>query len=121
MKHILPCGDHYRLVDSKDIAYITACQNYTKIYLMDKTMVLCNMSLTAMIESLESTFIQTHKSYAVNLLALEKCYKNGTLFLVNDIQVPISRRKYQDIIIKWKELYSDVIEDKAKLTVHHRD
>lgn len=107
MKIILPCGDHYQLIDSISISHIEACQNYTKVYLLDSTMVLCNMSMVAMVEKLDSTFMQIHKSYTVNLAKVTKYYKKGTVQLVNGVSVPIARRRHKELMTKWQNIYDD--------------
>ncbi len=103
MKHILPCGDHLRIVDSNTIYYIGACQNYTKIYLSDDSMLLCSMSMVKLLELLGTNFLLVHKSYAVNIRAVEIYKKSGSVALFNSVEIPVSRRRQKDIVEQWRE------------------
>ena len=103
MKHILPCGDHYQLIDSQTISYVQACQNYTKIYLLDETMIFCSLSMVKLLNCLGSQFQQIHKSYLINLHTVVRCYKAGAVLLNNGVQVPISRRRQKELLSKWEE------------------
>lgn len=105
MKCILSCGDHFRLVDNTMISHIEACQNYTKVYLLDETMILCSMNMLAMLDCLGGTFLQVHKSYTVNLEKVIKYYKKGTIELENGARVPLARRRHKELMMRWKDIY----------------
>ena len=71
-------------------------------------MILCSLSMVKLLDCLGDKFQQVHKSYMVNLLTVDKCYKAGTVLLNNGAKVPISRRRQKELLAKWQETISEM-------------
>ena len=86
----------HRIVLS-DIVFIEGMENYVKIYTVS-TMIVARMTLKGIMASLpEGMFIQTHKSYIINIRHLDSIEGN-MLRLHHDHTVPISKNLRQELI-----------------------
>lgn len=82
----------------QDILFIEAMENYVAIYLQDKKVV-AHATLKGIIGLLPNTyFIQTHKSYIVNIPAITSI--EGNLLLISKYQVPISKYQKEEVMGK---------------------
>lgn len=101
-----PKEDHFFIkVDSKyekifydEILFIEAMQNYVQIVTeRDKHVSL--LSMKALLKELpESTFLQVHKSYLVNIDKIRTI--DGNQLLIDKSKIPISRGLKNDLIPK---------------------
>lgn len=84
------------------ISHIKGEGNYTSLFFKEKTKtILTSVTLTSFeqeIEGVSSSFFRPHKSFLVNLSAIDYIKKNGinkTLIMKNGEVIPISRLKYK--------------------------
>ncbi len=90
-------GRQYYQVPVEDILYLRADHNYVHIELTNNKTVLQRSSLREALEKLpDDTFVQTHRSYAVNLSKISH-WDNENLY-VQDDAIPISRGRRKDIL-----------------------
>ena len=76
----------------KDIEYIEAMENYSKIHTSDGHMIVARNSLKSLYDQLEKTrFIRIHKSFIVPASAI-KSYTRQNLQLVSGTTLPIGRQ-----------------------------
>lgn len=88
-------GNAYARVKVSDIHYLKAENIYTELHTKDKKW-LKRSSLKDLMDELHgSTFIQTHRSYAVNLEHIIG-WSSKTIH-VNGTEIPVSRRLWDDI------------------------
>lgn len=90
-------GKQYYQVPIADILYLRADHNYVHIELANKRAVLQRSSLRETLEQVpEELFVQTHRSYAVNLKKVDKW--DGEYLYVQDNAIPISRGRRKEVI-----------------------
>lgn len=94
-------NDTYIIVPIYDILYCKAAGSYTKVYLRDNR-ILLHTTLLKKIESNlpKQTFIRCHNSYLVNISEVKAFKKKGKVVFINGVEIPISRRKYKDVILR---------------------
>ena len=81
-------------ISADDILYLEAISRKTKMFLMDKT-VMINLNFKNAEESLPKGFFKCHRSYIVNLLRVSSIKKYESV-MDNGVSVPISRRVYNE-------------------------
>jgi DNA-binding LytR/AlgR family response regulator len=90
-------GRQYYQVPIEDIMYLRADHNYVHIELANHKAVLQRSSLRETLEQLpEGLFVQTHRSYAVNLRKVSS-WDNDYLY-VEDNAIPISRGRRKEVV-----------------------
>lgn len=84
------------VVDTDDITFIEAMDNYVKVFRKNLPMVLSQITMKEMESLLPSDrFIRVHRSYIVNLDAIDK-FSNRRIFILDtDNPIPVGR-KYID-------------------------
>lgn len=87
-------GENVRIAFDS-IAYIEALSHKTAVYTQD-TVLKTSEPFGAVAARLSSDFIQCHRSYAVNLRAVNRIQKND-LVLDSGRTVPVSRRLYNSV------------------------
>lgn len=111
---VLKSQNHIEIVELKSILYIEAQSNYSKFFYLTKNNTTKNTIIShsiAMYEELlsEMQFYRVHRSYLVNLKQIEKINASQQLIILkNGIQLPISRRKYNDFINSLTESQSAI-------------
>lgn len=89
-------GKQYYQVPVEDIMYMRAAHNYIHIELANKKAVLQRSSLRETLEQLpDDLFVQTHRSYAVNLEKVSRW--DGEYLYVEDDAIPISRGRRREV------------------------
>ncbi|SDC64702.1 LytR/AlgR family response regulator transcription factor [Niabella drilacis] len=99
-KIALPSAKEIRFVSPADIIYCEAKNNYTIFYLTAGEKLVIAKPLYEYDELLEDYgFIRCHNSYLVNRYFIKSILKEdgGSLLLENDVQLPISRQKKEQI------------------------
>lgn len=93
MKILISSSKGLRGVESNNIIYCEADNNYTNIYLTENRKFLATVCLKEIEELLSlNNFFRCHKSFLVNLDFFEELdYSHNTIILVNAIQVKFSR------------------------------
>jgi DNA-binding LytR/AlgR family response regulator len=89
-------GKQYFQVPVNDILYIRAEHIYVKITLEGKEDVVQRATLKEMIDQLpEGQFVQTHRSYAVNIRQVTSWDRENLYF--QDIPIPVSRGRRREV------------------------
>lgn len=79
-----------------DILFVEALENYLSIQLPDRKIII-RSTLKTMLESLPpQQFVQTHKSYLVNLDKVQSV--EGTLLQLGNFRVPMARQQKEHIL-----------------------
>ncbi len=100
-KIALPTIHGYELVQLNNIIYCESKSNYTNIYLNNGQQLLVSRTLKDIEELLNMhPFFRIHNSYLVNLQFAVRYTKGegGFLVLNNDITVPVSRTKKEELL-----------------------
>lgn len=98
--------DSFIKIDWNTLLYIEGMQNYLKLHLIDKTIVI-HQTMTAIEELLpQDSFYRIHKSYLVNINHIESI--SGTRLFVNKKELPISRMRKETLLkeVVYKKLLS---------------
>jgi two-component system, LytTR family, response regulator len=109
---LIPRGNHIRIISQKDVMYVRAESNYSVIVKDDKTeWTLCH-TLEYVENILEqSPFFRCHKSFLVNLLKVHEITLNKSeLTMLNNIRIPIARRKRKDFIEALHKIENSTVE-----------
>lgn len=86
------------LFDTKDIICLEGTNNYTKLFFTGQKPLLVARTLKEYEDILaEHKFLRIHKSFLINTAHVKKMDNMGTLWLTNDIAVPVSRRKKSEV------------------------
>lgn len=81
-------------IDCDDITYIESYGHYCSIH--SKETIEVKTSISSLLSQLPDFFIQTHRSYLVNLKHLESIRKDACI-LTENIQIPIARSSIQKV------------------------
>lgn len=98
--------DSFIKIDSNNLLYIEGMQNYLKLYLIDKTIVI-HQTMTTIEELLpQANFFRIHKSYLVNINHIDSI--SGTRLFINGKELPISRMRKEALLkeVVYKKLLS---------------
>ena len=91
---LMPTFRSISLVDTDEITYLQAMQNYCRLYKYDGTHILTSLSFGKTIELLEPYgFYQCHKSYALKLDTVLKYFKEGKVEIEGNVMIPVARRR----------------------------
>jgi two-component system LytT family response regulator len=93
-------------IELKDIVYVEASNNYSKIMLNDASVHLLSKTLKDVQELLEeSHFHRIHRQYLVNLNCVRHFNRNeGLLTMDSKLQLPIVRNQYERFLEKYHRL-----------------
>ena len=104
-KITIPQLDGFEVINTSDILYCKADDNYTEIYLNNNKKKLVSKTLKYFEEALSnSSFARVHKSYLVNVNEVVKYLKGkgGSVVLSNGKQVIVSASKKSDLLSYFK-------------------
>lgn len=104
-KITLPQQDGFEVLETADIMYCKADDNYTEIYLKDNKKKLVSKTLKYIEERLEtSNFARVHKSYLVNVNEIVKYVKGkgGSVVLSNGQEILVSASKKSKLLAYFK-------------------
>ena len=95
-----PTSQGYQMIDSNDIEYIQSDGNYSKLFLIDTSMIHVNKTISALSKHLcPQNFIRTHHQYLVNKQCTTAYHKkDGQLILCSGKRIPVSVRKRKDTL-----------------------
>lgn len=103
----IPTNEGFELVPADQIIYCEANNNYTHLYLRDKTKIVACRSLKDLEEQLQDfkSFLRVHHSYLVNLNEVTKYIRGdgGYLVLANGSTVSVSRGR-KDALMKFLDI-----------------
>jgi len=95
-KFTIPTQFGFEVVDTKEILYCKADDNYTHIYLIDNSEKLISKTLGFFENQLKDNgFLRIHKSYLINLAAIKSYHKGkgGTVVLHNGKSLAVASSK----------------------------
>lgn len=104
-KITIPQLDGFEILNTSDILYCKADDNYTEIYLNNNKKKIVSKTLKYFEEALTSSgFARVHKSYLVNVNEVVKYVKGkgGSVVLSNGKQVMVSASKKSDLLTYFK-------------------
>lgn len=104
-KITIPQQDGFEVLETKDILYCKADDNYTEIYLNNNKKKLVSKTLKYFEEILkESNFARVHKSFLVNVNEVTKYRKGkgGSVVLSNGKEIMVSASKKSDLLSYFK-------------------
>ncbi|MCK8482167.1 LytR/AlgR family response regulator transcription factor [Psychroserpens algicola] len=104
-KITIPQQDGFEVLETADILYCKADDNYTEIYLNTNKKKLVSKTLKYFEEALsDSSFARVHKSYLVNVNEVKKYIKGkgGSVVLSNGKQIMVSASKKSDLLSYFK-------------------
>jgi two-component system LytT family response regulator len=104
-KITIPHLDGFEIIETANIMYCKADDNYTEIYLNDNKKKLVSKTLKYIEESLkDANFARVHKSYLVNVDEIVKYVKGkgGSVVLSNGKEVMVSASKKSDLLSYFK-------------------
>lgn len=90
-------------INLKDLFYIEAFGHSSTLYCKNNEYTV-KMSVSEIKDSLDESFLYCHRSYIVNLKHILKLSKTD-LFLDNGKTVPVSRRMYNDVNMRFIKYY----------------
>jgi len=99
-KIALPIGGGYRIVAINNIVRCQSDNNYTNIFCGDENKILISRTLKEIEELLKDHgFIRVHQSHVINPNFVKGILKQdgGSLIMVDDTEVPVSRQKAKQI------------------------
>ena len=102
-KIAIPTLDGINFLELDTVFYIQADASYSTIFLNNNQTILVSKPLKFFadkLESIQSGFIRTHKSFLVNSYYIETYHKNngGGIILKNGKELPISRNRKEEIV-----------------------
>ena len=104
-KITIPQQDGFEVLNTADILYCKADDNYTEIYLGNNRKKLVSKTLKYFEDALTgSSFVRVHKSYLVNINEITKYVKGkgGSVVLSNGRQIMVSASKKSDLLSYFK-------------------
>ena len=104
-KITIPQQDGFEVLNTQDILYCKADDNYTEIYLNNNKKKLVSKTLKYFEEALlDSNFARVHKSFLVNVneVAKYKKGKGGSVVLSNGKEIMVSASKKSDLLSYFK-------------------
>ena len=104
-KITIPQQDGFEVINTSDILYCKADDNYTEIYLNTNKRKVVSKTLKYFEEALNgSSFARVHKSYLVNVNEITKYIKGkgGSVLLSNGQEIMVSASKKSDLLSYFK-------------------
>ncbi|WMI69427.1 LytTR family DNA-binding domain-containing protein [Mangrovimonas sp. YM274] len=104
-KITIPQQDGFEVLNTADILYCKADDNYTEIFLGNNRKKLVSKTLKYFEEALiGSSFVRVHKSYLVNINEVTKYVKGkgGSVVLSNGKEIMVSASKKSDLLSYFK-------------------
>lgn len=89
-----------RLVNHSQIIYIEANDNYSKIFLDDRTQFMLSKTLGVLEGVIDhEMFFRCHRTYLVNLFYIKEISKGRDMFIIlkNGSKIPLARRRLGDL------------------------
>jgi len=90
-KIIVPTSKGISFIPYTEVLHLEGYDGYTKIHLIDNTILTSSYNLGKFEKSLSATFFKCHKSHIINLESVRSFENEGYLVLVNSTRIPISK------------------------------
>ena len=98
----IPTMQGLEFVMVKNIIRFEALQRITKIVIQDQNSLVSSYNLGEFIKMLEPYgFFAPHRAHLINLTHVKRFHKEGTIYMVDDSAIPISRRRRTDFLELW--------------------
>jgi two-component system LytT family response regulator len=95
----IPTIDGLEFISIKDIIYCEGLQKCTRVITKDKTDIISSYNLGEFRKILEPYgFYSPHKSYLINMKMMRKYHREGNILMINDIYIPVAKRKKKDFL-----------------------
>ena len=96
---VLRSQTYLQIVDIDDIIYCKSDAGYTQFFLSGDKNIIISKYIKEYEEILPAKkFLRPHQSYIVNLAFIDRYHKEGYLLLKNNIKIPVSVRRKEDVI-----------------------
>jgi two-component system LytT family response regulator len=106
MKISIPNMNGYTVVDTKEILYCEADSCYTVFRFVNGDQLLSSRTLAEYETILNpQLFVRIHRSYIINMACIKEIKKIGSVVMLNGKELEISRRKKEEVLLIFKELY----------------
>jgi two-component system LytT family response regulator len=94
-----------QIINISDIVLVSSDSYYSIFHLKDKKKIVISKTLKYYEEILGSDFLRVHRSHLVNINCIQEfLYENSTVTLNNNMKVPVSRRKINDVVERLKAM-----------------
>ena len=90
-KLIVPTSKGMSFIPQEEVLHLEGYEGYTRIHLIDETMILSSYSLGKFEKMLGTNFFKCHKSHIINVPKVRSFENEGYVVLENEHRVPISR------------------------------
>jgi len=90
-KLIVPTSKGMSFIPQEEVMHLEGYEGYTRIHLIDETVILSSYSLGKFEKMLGKTFFKCHKSHIINVPKVRSFENEGYVVLENEHRVPISR------------------------------
>lgn len=101
----IPTRGSYKYVDLRDIVYIEADSNYTRLYLKDDKSLYVSKTLKYWTELIDSElFIRIHSKYLVNSVYVTQLETKNSRLIVQGTTLIISRSRKSYVIKQMQDL-----------------
>lgn len=104
-KLAVPMQSGFEVIDTENILYCQADDNYTNIFLSDDTKILVSKTLGFFEKKLiDKGFFRIHKSYLINLNSIKSYHKGkgGTVVLKNGKSLPVASSRKAGLLSFYK-------------------
>ncbi|HPQ20282.1 MAG TPA: LytTR family DNA-binding domain-containing protein [Saprospiraceae bacterium] len=100
-KIVIPGQKSYEIVNIRDIIRCEGVQKYTYIYMMNGQKFLSSYNVGVYKDMLTNyNFYSVHKSHIINNNHIKRYLTEGTIIMIDDSTVPVSRRKKDEFTSK---------------------
>jgi len=107
LKIVVSCCKTYEFVKLKNIIRCERLQNYCRVYLMNGEVLTSSKPLGYYRERLvPNGFLSCHRSHLINIKHIVRYYKEGSVELIDQSVVPVSRRLKENFL---HEIMKDII------------
>jgi two-component system LytT family response regulator len=105
-KIAIPGHNGVSFIDLKEIVFVEASNNYSKLVLSDGRNFLISKTLKDVQEVLEEEhFLRVHRQYIINLNHVKQFNRNeGLLTMINGEHIPVARNQKERLIEKYRWL-----------------
>lgn len=98
-KLVVPCCKTYEFISINEIIRCEGLQNYCRVYLKSGEILVSTKSLGHFENTLKDFgFVKCHRSHLINKDHVAKYHKEGSVELVDQSSVPVSRRMREDLL-----------------------
>lgn len=98
-KLAIPGTNSYEFITISEVIRFEGWQKYTRIHLQDGSCLVSSYNIGHFKNMLKNyAFFSTHKSHLINTKMIIRYLKEGTVVMIDDSKVPVSRRKKEEFV-----------------------